>query len=289
MRFRTEIERLPRLNLITPGTKLLLLGSCFADNIGRRLVRDGFNCIHNPIGPLFNPWSIANAIYAAASGKVYSREDLTKGPRGFHCLDYASIYSGQDIPKLTDAVNRDISLLRDTLNESCDRVVILTFGSAYCYKLDGIKPVGNCHKFPPNRMVRTRLDVDECTRLMQQSIALLPRGTKVILTVSPVRHLDEGLHGNTMIKAILHMACERLINNNDIIYFPAYEMLIDDLRDYRFYADDLKHPSEMASDYIYSIFCEFAMTPQAETFADDNRTKYLTNAHRPLHNDEADT
>ena len=286
MRFRTEIEPQPRLRLIEPSTPLLLVGSCFSDNIGALLERDGFRCVHNPLGPLFNPLSMANALAAAAGGRVYTPSDLTEGPLGLHCLDYASRYSGDDAAAVCGAVNADLGTLRSAMATSEEPpLVVLTFGSAYSYYLDGITAVGNCHKLPAQRFERRRLSVGQSIEAMEAAIAALPAQSRVVLTVSPVRHLDEGLHGNTLCKAILHLACESVIKahpDGRITYFPAYEMLNDDLRDYRFYADDMKHPSPVAVDYIYSHFRHTYFTDSAMASAEKGRKASALAAHRKL-------
>lgn len=284
MRFRTEIEPLKRLGLIKSDTRIVLLGSCFSDNIGERLCRDGFDCIHNPLGPLFNPVSLCRTLEAAASGKVYGAGDFTPGPRGLHCLDYASRYSDPSAGALADMVNADVEKLRrELLDTEKPRVLILTLGSAYLYKFSGSTPVGNCHKFPADSMTRTRLTVEQCADALRRSVAAVGPDVKVIVTVSPVRHLDEGLHGNTVCKSILHLACDRLVAElPEVIYFPAYELLLDDLRDYRFYAEDMKHPSAVACDYIYSVFCRTMMDDSTIENAAECRKSALKAAHRPI-------
>lgn len=283
MRFRTEIEPQRTLGWIEPGTAITLLGSCFSDNIGERLVRDGFDCIHNPLGPLFNPLSISRAIELAMSGGEYLPDMLEAGPRGWHCMDFASRYSGNDPIEVCSTANGHLRLLSQRLQTSKPHILALTLGSAFVYMLDGKRPVGNCHKFPAQRFERIRLDVDRIVDAIASATRSLSDNTKIILTVSPVRHLDDGLHGNTLSKAILHLACEQLVQQNPKInYFPAYEMLMDDLRDYRFYADDLKHPSAMACEYIYSHFCDTYMTAQTREYASRCRKEAAQANHRPI-------
>ncbi len=285
MRFRTEIEPISPHRWINTETSITLLGSCFADNIGQMLERDGFHVLHNPAGPLFNPLSMANMLQSALTHRRYCAGDFVEGPRGFHCLDYASQFSGTDAVMLAQDINERLDALAGHLNSgtaTCPNVLVLTFGSAFVYWLDGNKPVGNCHKFPAQRFQRRRLTVDQCVHHIKDALALTGENTRVILTVSPVRHLDDGLHGNTLSKSILHLACEQVADGNQIVYFPAYEMIVDDLRDYRFYADDLKHPSTMACDYIYEHFCRTFTDKHTIESAQQNRKSYALRNHRPI-------
>lgn len=282
MKLRTEIEPLRKLGWIEPSTPVTLLGSCFSDNIGQLLERDGFDCIHNPLGPLFNPASIANAVSLAAAGKRMQPEMLTEGPRGLHCMDFASRFSGADGEEICRAVNTGVGLLGTRLADPHPHVLVLTLGSAFVYLLDGERIVGNCHKFPASRFERRRLSIEEVVNSLSAAIGLLPASTFIVLTVSPVRHLDDGLHGNTLSKAVLHLAAEELAKGENIVYFPAFEILTDDLRDYRFYADDLKHPSTMACEYIYEHFCSTFLTPEARQHAVGCRKAKALANHRPL-------
>ena len=264
---------------------MVLLGSCFTDEVGSRLAADGFDVCANPFRALYNPMSICRCIDRILSGEAYSEADLTSGPRGYHCLDYATRYSGADIAALLGVLNDDASRLRESL--CAGPTVFLTFGTAYVYRLreDG-RLVGNCHKFPAGDFDRRLLSVDEIVAAVSDSLHRMRDAgvRRVVFTVSPIRHVADGLHGNTVSKAVLHLAVERLCAEWDgfVSYFPAYEMMIDDLRDYRFYAADMKHPSDVAVDYIYEFFSHTYFNADTRREAVEYRRQYKASLHRPI-------
>lgn len=285
MRFRTEIELTRADFRIDHSTPIVLLGSCFTDEIGVRLERDGFDVLRNPFGPLYNPASICTCVRRAlCSDGAYTQADLTPGSRGFHCLDYASRYSGQDAAALL----ADINSTRRALGEALHRnpVVIITLGSAFVYsRADSGVPVGNCHKFPADFFERRLFTVDECVGQLSACTALLRKACvdHIVLTVSPIRHLADGLHGNTISKSTLQLAVDAVIGANQALsYFPSYEILLDDLRDYRFYASDMKHPSEQAVDYIYERFSDTFFTKDTMRDALAARRLSMAANHRPI-------
>lgn len=278
MRFRTEIEHIKSNLSISHGTPLLMLGSCFTDEIGSRLEADGFDVLHNPFGALYNPASIANCIRRALSDTTYTIADLTSGSRGFHCLDYATRFSGENAAQ----VIADVEGCRQEVARVLGKrpVVIITLGSAFVFeRADNSSIVGNCHKFPASFFTRRRLSVEECRRELSDIAEMLePVAEAVVFTVSPIRHTADGLHGNNLSKATLLLACE----DTAAEYFPAYEALIDDLRDYRFYAADMKHPSEVAVDYIYELFADTYFTAATKEKALQCRRETMASRHRPI-------
>lgn len=273
MQFRTEIEPIRKAAPIDHSQRLMLLGSCFTDNIGSRLQRDGFNASVNPMGALYNPLSIANAILRALSGQPFTQADLTADAAGvWHCLDFESRRQNADIAVLLESLNADFAKFADDLKKA--DVWIVTFGTAWVFDyLPTGETVGNCHKFPSTDFSRRRLSVEEITRALQPLI----NGRRVIFTVSPIRHLADGLHGNNLSKATLLLATEKLGE-----YFPAFEIVNDDLRDYRFYAADLKHPSETAADYIYEIFSNTYFSAATRQLCLEHRRQSARAAHKPI-------
>lgn len=280
MKFRTEIEPTASRNLLRPETPVTLIGSCFADNIGSRLERDRFDAVHNPLGPLYNPMSVASCLNDALAGRRYTPSDFVIGPRGYHCLDYATRYSGADATAIAESLNDSLELLHSRLTSP--GILTVTFGTAYAYYLDGDTLVGNCHKFPANRFDRRRLGIEDISAEWEKLLSRLPSELHVILTVSPVRHLADGLHGNRLSKAVLMLATEQICNATGADYFPAYEILEDDLRDYRFYDSDLKHPSEMAAEYIYDHFMDTYMTRSGRSAALEGRRLSAAGSHRRI-------
>lgn len=282
MRFRTEIE-LPRRAPIDYSEPILLLGSCFADEVGQRLEEDGFDVMRNPFGPLFNPLAIATPLRRAIENEAYSPDDFICGPRGYHCLDYASRFADTDPETLAAQINTLLSQLRDFISRK--PTVILTLGTAWVFNhLATRHTVGNCHKFPAGDFERRRMSVDECAASLNDTVRLLHRAgiERVIITVSPIRHLADGLHGNNISKATLLLAANTLEDSGLIEYFPAYEILLDDLRDYRFFDADLKHPTPTAVDYIYECFggCYFSSATKQKALDGRRRTK--ASKHRQI-------
>ena len=282
LKFRTEIEPQEFRPWIEPTTAITLLGSCFADNVGAALARDGFDTMANPMGPLYNPSSLFRCLTDALTGREYGAGDFTPGPMGHHCLDYASRYCGPDAGALAARLNAGLAALREHLTRGGSKLLCLTLGTAYVFYLDGGVAVGNCHKFPASRFERRRLSLGEIAEGWKRLRPLLPDGLNIVLTVSPIRHLADGLHGNNLSKATLQLAGEEICADGRAVYFPAFEIVNDDLRDYRFYADDLKHPSDMAVEYIYDIFGRSFMTDAARAAAAEGRRASAAAAHRPI-------
>lgn len=277
MRFRTEIEPIKPLSLISHNDRILSLGSCFADAVGERLRRDGFDVTANPMGPLYNPASLALVLTRAREHYIYGESDLVSHDGLYHALDFAWRYHDADSQALLNRVNDDFSQMCMDAD-----VLTVTFGTAYVYEYDGLV-TGNCHKLPAQMFKRRLLDVDEIVNMWVKLIPTLP-ARHIILTVSPVRHKADGLHGNNLSKARLMLAVDELVRRfpERIEYFPAFEMLNDDLRDYRFYADDLCHPSSMAEDYVYDYFSNTYFSSATAAVAAQARKEWTRQQHRPI-------
>lgn len=285
VKFRTEICTVGGSWKISADEKLLFIGSCFSDEIGRCLAERGFDISVNPFGPLYNPLSIANCFRRALEGEEYDDTDLTQGPRGYHCLDYATRFSGDDRASILEGINSRLSGLKERVGEGA--VVFVTLGTSFVYELaDGGSLVGNCHKFPASMFRRRMIDVREAADALAAIVCLL-RGNgarKLVFTVSPIRHLADGFHENTLSKATLHLAIEhvRAENPDFVDYFPSFEIVMDDLRDYRAYADDLVHISSQGVAYIYEKFEERFFTADTRNIAAMARKKYLSSQHRQI-------
>lgn len=272
MRFRTEIEPLRNVKQINRADRIVMVGSCFTDNIGSRLLRDGFNVSVNPLGTLYNPLSMANTLNRAFEKRLYTSDDLYFENGAYHALDYESKRQGPDGQELLEKLNADFKEFGEDVNE-CD-IIIATFGTARVFgHIPTGRYVGNCHKLDSREFTERRLTIDEIVSLWKP----ITERKRVVFTVSPIRHLADGLHGNNLSKATLLLATEQLGE-----YFPAFEIVNDDLRDYRFYANDLKHPSEMAVDYIYDIFCRSYFSDDTMQQALCARKETIRNNHRPI-------
>lgn len=260
--YMTRVE-MPRKRFeIDHSQAIVTMGSCFSEHIGRRLADGGFRCDTNPFGVLYNPLSISAAIRRILSGKVYDEgsPELIAHEGRWHSLMHHSTFSASTKAGCLSLVNERLLSASASLHGAS--VLLVTFGSAYVYRY---KPtgevVGNCHKLPERMFVRERLlpetIVEDYTRLLAELEACRP-DLHIIFTVSPIRHLRDGLHGNQLGKAALLLAIDRLVeaHPDKCHYFPAYEIMMDELRDYRFYADDMLHPTPLAIGHIWGYFAE---------------------------------
>ena len=273
MRFRTEISLTPLAEGIDHSAKMFALGSCFAESISERLQRAKFSVTTNPFGVLFNPLSIASAIDRLADTRAFAVCDIREGREGFFSFDAHSSLDGKTQTEIFANLNQAVAQGSKALHEA--EWVILTFGTAWVYEHDG-RVVANCHKQPAKEFERRRLSVAEIVERYKTLFEGVLRDKRVILTVSPVRHLGDGLQENSLSKAILRLAVEQLC-----------EILIDDLRDYRYYAEDLAHPSKMAVEYVWERFCEYALTDKARELLPKIEQIVSAAGHRPF-NPESD-
>lgn len=279
MKFRTEIEPAPRSVRIGYDNRILTLGSCFAAHIAGRLAAAKFHVIENPSGILFNPLSIAAAIRSYALPAPVFREELEFDGEmwyhfGFHG-DFSAPTAEEALRRMNAARQAGAAALR-----TADRV-ILTLGTAWVYEREG-QIVANCHRRPAAEFTRRRLDVEEIVETIAALLEGPLAGKQILLTVSPVRHLGDGLEGNAVSKAALRLAVEELKQSFRCVdYFPAYEILTDDLRDYRFYADDLVHPAPQAIAYVWEKFVQTALDDRARQLLPEVEAIVAAAAHRP--------
>ena len=258
MKFRTEIKKEIFPFKITHNDKLILLGSCFTENISAKLWRYKFDILFNPFGTIYNPYSIAKILDRLINSLFIEDTELIKRGDLWHHFDFHGEVSGLVKQEVLDKINMLIRTGHEFLQNT--EYIFLTFGSAIIYRRkDNGEIVANNHKFPADFFTKDRLKIDTIVSIYTNLISLLKAinpGIKVIFTVSPVRHIKDGLIENQRSKAVLHLAIEEIISlTKDTYYFPAYELMTDDLRGYRFYANDLVHPSEAAIEYIWEYFC----------------------------------
>lgn len=267
----------------TADRPIVMLGSCFSDNMASRLDDSLFNVMSNPFGTLYNPLSIAAAAERLADALPFTANDLVKGSDGlWHSFMHHSSFSDLNPDNALRRINTKLNAGAEALKRA--QCVIVTLGTAWVFRLCATgSVVANCHKFPAREFTRERLtvtDVVNAIERIRRAVAPAP----LLLTVSPVRHAADGLHGNTLSKSTLHLAVEQ----SEVAYFPAYEALIDDLRDYRFTASDMRHPSETACDYIFSLMCEALMTERTRTLLAEAAKFTRLARHRPLSAQTAD-
>lgn len=279
MKFRTEIRIAPLTTRIGYENRLLALGSCFAEHIADRLATARFRIAANPTGILFNPLSVASAIRCFAQRTPVKREELhTDGEVWFH-FDFHGDISAPAADEALRAMNAARQAGADAL-EAADRM-LLTFGTAWVFERQG-RIVANCHRRPAAEFVRRRLSVDQIVGAYDELIRGPLAGKEIILTVSPVRHLGDGLEGNALSKAVLRLAADELARKHPgVHYFPAYEIVCDDLRDYRFYADDLVHPAPQAIAYIWEKFTAAVLSQEAQRLLPEAEAIVAAAAHRP--------
>lgn len=289
MRFRTEFISTPSPLPVDPEVSALLLGSCFSDNIGDRMRQCRWDARVNPCGVLYNPFSIARVIRLALGDADMARsvQSSLTADRGIWNSWLCDSGAASDSAETTAAkVTAGIGSLSSSLAEA--GVLIVTFGTAWIYELADNPGyvVANCHKRPASMFTRRRLSVEEVvdiwSKLLDRLTILYPH-LRIIFTVSPVRHLKDGFKGNARSKAILLLACERLCSGFPFAeYFPAYEIVTDDLRDYRFYADDLVHPSAEAVEYVWEKFLDRFVSPGSRRVLEEGESITKALGHRPL-------
>lgn len=275
MNFRTEIGPVKGSFQIKADDRIVLIGSCFADEVGERLSHDGFNVVHNPLGPLYNPESIARVIQRGQQS--YSKDDFIEYNGQWHCLDFANRYQDESLDALSKAVNNDYLPFSKAIIQA--DVLIITLGTAFVYKKDGAT-VGNCHKLPNHLFEHIGLSVDECSAALLKSIRGLDKN--IILTLSPVKYVGDGLSQASLSKAKLRVAIDNVCRETGCDYFPSFEIVNDDLRDYRFYTPDMRHPSSQAVDYIYEIFKQAYFDDYTIKTAFSRHKEYLRSMHRQI-------
>jgi len=254
MKLQTQIPlKKESKNLIDYNSKILLLGSCFSENIGKKLDYCKFRTTQNPFGILFHPKAIEKLILNAIDQKEYKENDLIFQNERFHCFDAHSDLSNSDKKEVLNQLNSAISSTNKSLKKATH--IIITLGTSWVYKhIETNEIVANCHKIPQKQFVKEILSVDEITESLGTIISSLKsinKDVSIIFTVSPVRHLKDGFVENMQSKAHLLAGIHQLKNAN---YFPSYEILLDELRDYRFYAEDMIHPNKTAINYIWEKF-----------------------------------
>ncbi|MFT5822816.1 MAG: hypothetical protein ACI8ZM_004073 [Crocinitomix sp.] len=283
MKFRTGVKIEQNKGFITHQNKLMSIGSCFASNIGAYLNVRQFNIEQVQFGIQFNPISIERNIRDAISGTVDDNLIVGRDEHFYH-YNFSANHFAKSQATLTNLL-RNVQIDFTQGLEECDRL-FLTFGTAWVYRIiEQNEIVSNCHKIPQNQFKKELLDLEELKQLYVKLFEDLHRekpALEIMLTVSPVRHIKNGLHANNLSKSILLLLSDYLVRKFDFVhYFPAYEIVIDDLRDYRFYNSDLIHPNIMAVDYIYERFQETYFNAETTEISDLAKKLIQLKSHRP--------
>lgn len=263
MEFRTPVNITLVPFAIEPRERMLFVGSCFADNIGRRFVDDKFRATVNPYGVMYNPASIMHTVKRWTGELVAAQSEASD--------------SGYDVRQATD---------------ESPQTAVFTLGTNHVYILNETgEIVDNCRKRPQRLFTERELSVDECADYLREAVTMLQQinpSVRIIITVSPIRYAKYGFHGSQLSKATLLLAADKLTKEMDnVVYFPAYEIVNDELRDYRFYREDMLHPTDQAVEYIWQRFGETFFSKQTAKFLEEWRPIKAALAHRPF-NPEAE-
>lgn len=270
---------------VSLNDKIVILGSCFADNMGQKMVDLGFDVCLNPFGTLYNPVSVCNSVARLTSGIPFSKDECVQmgAGAGLVCsFSHHTSFARRTEDEFLQVANA--SLKEASLRWKAASKVIITLGTAWIYEyLRSGETVSNCLKIDAKEFSRRRLSVRETATLLMNMIARHPE-KEFMFTVSPIRHFKDGAHGNQISKSTLLLALDEVLAKfpERCEYFPAYEIVLDELRDYRFYAADMIHPSDQAVDYLWSRFVRFAVPPADLPELDSRRRGLLRSRHRPI-------
>ena len=286
MDFRIEFDPPAFQNKIDVHDRILMTGSCFTEHIYGYFSSYKFRCLQNPNGTLFNPISIFKAIASYAKNEKVEASSLFQQNGLWNHWDFHSSYSDTNANDTVSKMNASIDQAHHFLKQS--NWLIITLGTSFVYENTQGAIVANCHKVPTaafKKRLLTSNEIKEAFYQMYQEVKSIHPEMKIIFTISPVRHLRDGFVENNRSKAILLQVVGELVNEEDILYFPSYELIIDDLRDYRFYAEDMVHPNYQATKYVWEKFC--ASCIEGKTRELMKEIDQLNNAmkHKPMHRD----
>lgn len=294
MDFHLEFSPKPFDVKINHRHNLLLIGSCFTEQIGTKLANHKFAVLDNPNGILFNPVSITRSISSYIDNKQYNESDLFYQNECWNSWEHHSRFSKPGVTECLNGINESQSKA-NTFLKNADWLLI-TLGSAFVYQTSPLTPlleergnatvVANCHKVSTDKFVKRLLTTDEVVSDLQnvltKAVTFNP-GLKIIFTISPVRHLRDGFVENNRSKATLIQSVQRLVEtNNNCFYFPAYELIIDDLRDYRFFAEDMVHPNYAATNYVWEKFIATCIDEPSQQLMKEIAVIVAAKNHKPF-------
>jgi len=289
MNFHLDFLIHPPDNQINYSEKILLIGSCFTEHIGSSLKRLKFPVLMNPNGILFDPLSITESLTDYINRKKFTEKDLNRREDIWFSWKHHGRFSGTDKSKLLNNINESIEEAHGFLKNA--KWLILTFGTAYSYQLIGENylPVANCHKIPQSNFSKKLLSIEEIQTALDNCFHQLRNfnpDLNIILTVSPVRHIKDGIIENNRSKARLLEAAHHLEEKfSRIYYFPAYELVIDVLRDYRFFESDLVHPNQQATGFVFNNFLNNFFDKETREIATELEKIISSTEHKPFHKD----
>jgi hypothetical protein len=292
MDFRLELNIKPFEKQVNIRNRVMLVGSCFTDHISKRLLQHKFNVLENPNGILFNPASISQSIANYISAKEYTSDDLFYFNELWTSWEHHTRFSRPAKEECLEEINASSASAHHFLHST--NWIIITLGSSFVYELKDNSHGGmagqvaaNCHKVPAQHFNHRLLlygEVENYLGSMVSSLKKFNPGINIIFTISPVRHFREGLVENNRSKALLHTGVHSMVQEHEnVFYFPSYELIIDDLRDYRFYAEDMVHPNYQATNYVWEKFSEAVIDEESRLLMKQLQPIHLALNHRALH------
>jgi hypothetical protein len=287
MEFRRELQVKPFEEKLSIRQNIMLAGSCFTEHLSEKLIQNRFNVLQNPNGIIFNPMSIARSVSSYVAPKLYEKQDIFLRDELWTSWEHHSRFTHTDADELLRMINHSQIEAHDFLKQA--DWMILTLGSAWVYQLENGEVVANCHKVPTDKFRKKLLSTEDVLSALDNMIHRIfifnPK-VRIIFTISPVRHLRDGFVENNRSKAILIQAVHHLVEKfNNLYYFPAYELIIDDLRDYRFYAEDMVHPNYQATAYVWQKFSEACLDAESQRFMKEIFPVNAAIAHKPFQPD----
>jgi hypothetical protein len=285
MKLQTPVIIQESVIKISFDDRIMVLGSCFADNIGKIMASSGFKVLVNPFGTIYNPISLMNSMERLESGIPFRKEECIEMGAGAglicsfnHHTSFARPTAESFLDNANDSLEKASSFFK-----KCNKIII-SLGTAWCYNLvSSGYTVSNCLKRNASEFVRKRMEISDVTDSLEKMLSL--NKAKFIFTVSPIRHPGDGAHGNQLSKSTLLLAVDDICRRypDKCEYFPSYEIMMDELRDYRFYAEDMNHPSAQATNYIWERFCDYSLSNNEKERLAAAIKEIKRSGHRPLH------
>lgn len=291
MKLYTQVEVKPPDKKINYGNRLMFIGSCFSDNISKKLSGLKFRVCANPAGTVYNPASILNCIKLLAQNRQFNKDDLFLHNGFWHSFGHHGQFSSADAGKAIEMINLRLAEGREYLKNISFLFVTLGTANVFIHNKSG-KIVSNCHKLPQREFTSRMLGVDEITSCLNEIISISRKinpEITFVFSISPVRHLGQGAFLNQLSKATLFLALNQILENRkDAYYFPAYEIFTDELRDYRYYAEDMVHPSETGIEYIWEKFKAAFLDDTAHTVINEVNKIIAAVKHKPFNKDSTE-
>ncbi len=287
MEFRRELDVRPLKEKINIRDHMMLTGSCFSENLGEKLVHNRFNALFNPSGIMFNPVSIADSLTSYITNRSYDHSMIFKNQEWWTSWDHHTRFTHADADELLAMINGSQKAAHEFLKKT--KWLIITLGSAWVYQLDNGRVVANCHKVAMDKFRKKLLSFEDVLGTLDNvihRIFFFNPDIRIMFTVSPVRHLRDGFIENNRSKAVLIQAVHHLVDKFDkLYYFPSYELVIDDLRDYRFYSEDMVHPNYQATEYVWQKFLKACVDGSSLNVLAEINTINAARAHKPFQPD----